>query len=248
MSEGIKFDICCAARILFRAGLSVANAGHLSVAIGENRMLANRFGPSFATLKPSDILTLGFDGKIIAGEGMVNDTIALHGIIHRENPHAVAVAHTHPPATVTWSTFRKLPEYYDQESCILAGDIGVVEEDYEGIASTEDRVLPLARKLGQHRVAILPNHGAVTIGPNIQLATATMLLFEGMCARNISVAVAAQATGLRPIAIKLEHALTAKREIAKIPFLQPLWADLLTRLKQTDPDLFAHKQGSAAAD
>lgn len=38
-AEGIKFDICCAARALFRAGLSVGVAGHLSVAIGENRML-----------------------------------------------------------------------------------------------------------------------------------------------------------------------------------------------------------------
>lgn len=246
--QATRFDICCAARILYRAGLSVANAGHLSVAVDDGRMLVNRFGPSFATLKPSDILAVGFDGKILEGEGMVNDTIALHAIIHRENPHAVAVAHTHPPATVTWSTFRKVPEFYDQESCVLAGDVGVVEEDYEGIASTQERVLPLARKLGQFRAAILPNHGAVTIAPNIQFATAAMLLLEGMCARNISVAIAAQATGNKPVAIKPEHAMTAKREIAKIPFLQPLWTDLLTRLRQTDPDLFEQRQGTFAAD
>lgn len=38
--------------------------------------------------------------------------------------------------------------------------------------------------------------------------------------------------------IKMEHALTAKAEIARIPFLQLLWADLLKRLQQTDPELF----------
>lgn len=238
MSEAIKFDICCAARVLFRAGLSVANAGHLSVAIGDGRMLVNRFGPSFATLVPRDILTVGFEGKILEGEGWANETIALHGIIHRENPSIIAVAHTHPPASVTWSAFRKLPEIYDQESCITAGDIAVVDEDYEGLA-TGDRNLPLARKLCEKPIAILPNHGVVTTGPNIQLAVARMLLVEGTCARNISVAVAAQATGLRPVPIKLEHAITAKQEIAKIPFLQPLWADLMTRLRQSDPDLFA---------
>ncbi len=48
--EAIKFDICCAARALFRAGLSAGVAGHLSVAVGENSMLMNRFGPSFGTL------------------------------------------------------------------------------------------------------------------------------------------------------------------------------------------------------
>lgn len=237
MSEAIKFDICCAARVLFRAGLSVANAGHLSVAIGDGRMLVNRFGPSFATLLPKDILTVSFDGDILEGEGWVNDTIALHGVIHRENPSIIAVAHTHPPASVTWSAFRKLPEIFDQESCITAGDIAVVDEDYKGLA-TGDRNLPLARKLGEKPIAILPNHGVVTTGPNIQLAAARMLLVEGMCVRNISVAVTAQGTGLRPVPIKLEDAITAKREIAKIPFLQPLWADLMTRLRQSDPDLF----------
>ncbi len=244
MSEAIKFDICCAARILFRAGLSVANAGHLSVAIGGDRMLVNRFGPSFATLAPADILTVAYDGTILDGKGWVNETIALHGVIHRENPSVVAVAHTHPPASVTWSAFRSVPEIYDQESCILAGDIAVVDEDYEGLA-TGTRNLPLARKLGQYRVAILPNHGVVTTAPNIQFATLLMLLTEGMCARNISVAAAAKATGLTPKPIKMEHALTAKREIAKIPALEPLWADFLQRLRQSDPDLFASRPAGA---
>jgi ribulose-5-phosphate 4-epimerase/fuculose-1-phosphate aldolase len=39
MSDAIKFDISCAARILFRSGLSAGNAGHLSVSIGSNQML-----------------------------------------------------------------------------------------------------------------------------------------------------------------------------------------------------------------
>jgi ribulose-5-phosphate 4-epimerase/fuculose-1-phosphate aldolase len=126
--------------MLFRAGLSAANAGHLSVAVGDNKMLVNRFGPSFATLVPADILTVDYSGKVLehdpAVNPYINDTIALHGVIHRYNPHVIAVAHTHPPATVTFSAFRKVPEIYDQESCILAGDVGVVEEDYEGIAAS----------------------------------------------------------------------------------------------------------------
>ncbi len=45
--KGLKFDLCCAARLLYRFGLSVGNAGHLSITIGNDRMLVNRFGPSF---------------------------------------------------------------------------------------------------------------------------------------------------------------------------------------------------------
>jgi ribulose-5-phosphate 4-epimerase/fuculose-1-phosphate aldolase len=247
VSDAIKFDMCCAARVLFRAGLSVGNAGHLSVLIGSNRMLVNRFGPSFATLLPSDILTCDYHGRVLEGEGAVNETIQLHGVIHRYNPGVVAIVHTHPPAVVTYGTFRKVPEVYDQESCLLAGEVSVIEEDYTGIAATEDRVLPMATALGKTRAVILPNHGAITTGRDIQHATIFMLLLEGMVQRNLAVVSAARATGWIPKPIAPEVALSTKGEIAsKIAFLQPYWRDLLTRLERTDSDLFEQRSQATA--
>jgi ribulose-5-phosphate 4-epimerase/fuculose-1-phosphate aldolase len=163
----------------------------------------------------------------------------LHGIIHRYNPHATCVLHTHPPATVTWSTFHKVPEIYDQESCILAGDVGVVEEEYEGLASGEDRLRSTAVAMGSHRAVILPNHGAITSGPSVQHALFTMIILEGMVARNLSVLGAACATGFTPQPIKTEVAQQVRIGIAKMNAIEPLWADLLHRLVQTDPELFA---------
>jgi ribulose-5-phosphate 4-epimerase/fuculose-1-phosphate aldolase len=241
--DQLKFDICCSARALYRAGLSVANAGHISVMIAPDRMLMNRFGPSFATLKPTDILTLDFHGNILEDHtpqknARVNETVELHGVIHRYNPELVCALHTHPPATVTFSAFRKVPEIYDQESCILAGDVAVVEEDYEGLASSEDRLRTTAEQVGRHRAVILPNHGAITTGRNVQTALFAMLLLEGMIARNLAVASVARASGWSPTPIKPEHALAAKQGIAKINAFEPLWIDTLQRLKQSDPDLF----------
>ena len=249
--EAIRFDICCAARALYRAGLSAGVAGHLSVATGKNKMLMNRFGPSFGTLRPADICTFDFDGKVVEHDPSVipyvNDTIALHAVIHRYNPQIVALVHTHPPATVSWGTFRRVPEIFDQESCILAGDVGIVEEEYTGTAASEDRVKPFADAVAKHAAVILPNHGALTCGPNIQVALMRMMLLEGMCARNISVAMAAQATGLKPIPIKMEHALTAKKEIAAMPAIPAVWKDTLERLQKTDPDLLESRPATAAA-
>ena len=242
--DQIKFDICCAARILYRQGMSVANAGHISVAIAPDRMLMNRFGPSFATLHPNDILTLDFRGNIIEDHtaqknARVNETVELHGVIHRYNPQVACALHTHPPATVTFSAFRKVPEIYDQESCILAGDVAVVDEDYDGLASTEDRLRNAAIAVGMHRSVILPNHGAITTGPNVQHALFAMILLEGMVARNLSVLSVARATGFTPQPIKHEVALQVRAGIAKMNALDPLWADLLHRLVATDPELFA---------
>lgn len=247
-ANGFKFDLCCAARLLFRFGLSVGNAGHLSISLGENRMLVNRYGPSFATMTPADVLTMDFNGNVLEHDPSVkpyvNETIHLHGVIHRYNPQIAAVAHTHPPNVVTWSTFGKLPDTYDQESCLLTDDIAMVDEEFTGLAQSEDRIHPFAQALGRKPVVLLPNHGAITTGPNIQSALFRMILLEGMCQRNISVASAAQSTGLMPHAIKPEHALTTKNELAKIPIVETLWEDLLKRLRQTDAELFRFDQKS----
>lgn len=243
----IKFDICCAARLLYRQGLSVANAGHLSVAVGPDEMLVNHFGPSFATLRPENIVRVSFAGKVLEGDAYVNDTIRLHGIIHRENPHAVAVAHTHPPTVVTLSALRVVPEIYDQESCILADDVGMVEEDFAGLASEEERVMPIALALKEKRAVILPNHGAITTGDNIQMAFARMILLECMAARHLAVKQAARALGREPVMISIDAARRAKAEIARIPVFAPLWKDFLTRLRATDPDLFAGSEAAGAS-
>jgi ribulose-5-phosphate 4-epimerase/fuculose-1-phosphate aldolase len=237
--DRIRLDLCCAARLLYRNGLSAANAGHISVSIGGNRMLVNHFGPSFATLRPQNIVIVDFSGKVVEGNAYVNDTIRLHGIIHRENPAATVVMHTHPPAVVTFSAFRKVPEVFDQESCLLMDDVGVIDENYEGLAAEEERVMPIARALGAKPIVILPNHGAITTADSIPLALVRMLLLEGMVQRNLSVFQAARAIGLQPVPIAPEAARRAKSEIARIPVIAPLWQDFIERLHKSDPDLFA---------
>ena len=241
-TKALQFDLCCAARVLYRFGLSVGVAGHLSIVAGKNRMLVNRFGPSFGTMVPADVLTLDFDGNVLEHDPSVkpyvNQTIHLHGVIHRYNPHLAAVAHTHPPNVVTWSTFRRLPQTFDQESCLLADDIAIVDEDFSGLAQTEERIRPFAEALGKKPVVLLPNHGAITSGDNIQSALFRMVLLEGVCQRNISVASAARTTGFEPHAITDENALTTKRELANIPVVEAMWEDLLKRLRQSDADLF----------
>ena len=90
----------------------------------------------------------------------------------------------------------------------------------------------------EKRAVLLPNHGAITIGDNIQVALLRMLLLEGMVERNLSVAQAARSLGHDPVPIAPEAARRAKAEIARIPVLPLLWKDFLTRLRATDPDLF----------
>ncbi len=237
MYDDLKFQLCCGARALFRAGLSVSIAGHLSIKVDTNKMVANRFGPSFGTVMPKDILTLDLDGNILEGQGHVNDTIRLHGVIHKVNPEIVAVCHTHPPAATTVSTLRIVPDCYDQESCLLAGAVGIVEEDYSGLAAKEDRVRPYAEALKQYHAVFLANHGALTRGSDIRQAVVLMMALEGMCQRYLSVLHAQTVTGKLAKPISKEVAALTRKELTGLSALGLVWEDLLNKLRATDPEL-----------
>jgi ribulose-5-phosphate 4-epimerase/fuculose-1-phosphate aldolase len=113
-----------------------------------------------------------------------------------------------------------------------------VEEDYSGLASKEDRVRPFAEGLKKNLAIILPNHGAITRGQNIQQAVFLMLLLEGMVQRNLVVAGASRATGLAARPISPQIALATKQELMNLKALPLVWEDLMTKLRATDPALF----------
>ena len=84
-------------------------------------------------------------------------------------------------------------------------------------------------------------------GERNRYALLRMLLLEGMAGRNLAVAQAAQALGRKAVPIALDAARLAKAEIARIPVFAPLWQDFLTRLRATDPDLFAGREAATSA-
>ena len=229
MDKQIAYDISCAARILAHEGLSVLVAGHLSFAV-DGKMYVNRFGPSFERVKPEDILMLEYDGKSVEGNGFVNDTILLHGVLHRLVPEARAIVHTHPRSVVTLSSFRTVPDIFDQESCFLAGDIGIYDEDYEGLASTEQRVAPMADALRKYRTLILPNHGALTSGDSIPSATIRMILLENIAKRYLEVNQAAATIGKKPRPVDPTVALRTRKELEGLRAEGLLWKDYVAKL------------------
>jgi ribulose-5-phosphate 4-epimerase/fuculose-1-phosphate aldolase len=237
MDEQVAFDIACGTRILASEGLSTLVAGHLSVDVG-GEMYVNRFGPSFAQVRPEDIIRVDYDGNVVEGEGYTNDTIRLHGVLHRMVPEARALVHTHPPSVVTLSSFRLVPEIYDQESCFLAGDIAIYDENYEGLVTTEERVSPMASVLRKARNLILPNHGALTSGDNIRVATLRMTLLEHLAKRYLAVRQTAATLDRKPKGIPEEVAIGTRKELEGLKAEGLVWQDYISRLGLAKPGGF----------
>ena len=237
MDTEVAYDIACAARILAFEGMSVLVAGHLSVAV-DGEMYVNRFGPSFARLTPGDIIRVDYDGNVVEGDGYVNDTIRLHGVLHRMVPYAKVLVHAHPRSVVTISAFRIVPDIYDQESCFLAGDIAVYDEDYEGLVSTEERISPMADVLRTARSLILPNHGALTSGGAVGSRTIRMILLENLARRYLEVTRAATAIKDPPRPVDPRTAIATRKELEGLGAERLLWQDYIERLDLADVKAF----------
>src|SRR5687768_2237088 len=130
----LRIEMVCAMRMLARRGCEAPwSAGHASTKIADDKILINRWGPSFATVMPDDILLVDLDRTTLAGRGRHNNTVVLHREIHRAVPEAHTVVHTHPQAVLTFGNFWQLPELYDQDSCPLAGSILLLERLHESM-------------------------------------------------------------------------------------------------------------------
>lgn len=236
-------SIVVAGRILGRAGLCVNVANHVSTMDG-GRMYVNCWG-NLARLRPEGVLSMALDGTELEGTGPVNDTIVIHRVLHRLLPTAQGIVHTHAPAAVTLGAFHMVPNPYDQESCYVSGQIGVLEGDFPGLVLDEALVEPMAAALADRPLLLLPNHGAIAIGETLPRAVLRMIDLEHACRRHIEVNTLARSLKATPRAIRApmartfqQAAMSSKGQLRE----QLRWKDLCEQVLEADPGLLGARR------
>jgi ribulose-5-phosphate 4-epimerase/fuculose-1-phosphate aldolase len=230
--------IAVAGRVLAQAGLAAGLGNHLSV-VHEGRVHVNSFGRSLAALRPSDVVVVDRDGKVIDGAGRVNDTILLHSLLHEQVPTARAIVHTHAPHILSAGTLGVVPGIYEQDATLLADDVVLHHEDYQGMTDRADRITPLAESLRSANAVLLVNHGALTAGKDLFLATLRMLRLEAMSKRHIELHVAAAALGVTPRPIDHDVAVRTRDELHAVADRYGVgelyWRNWIEQVKNADP-------------
>jgi ribulose-5-phosphate 4-epimerase/fuculose-1-phosphate aldolase len=239
--DALRIELCCGMRLLSRRGATAPFiAGHASVKIDDDRLLVNRFGVSFETVTPADLLVIDLGGNVLEGRGRVNQTIRLHCSIHEKSAGAKAAVHSHPPSVVTFSTLAIPPLIYDQESCALAGSIALLDKKHDSLDTSPIVAEEFAGR-PEINAIIAPNHGAFTRGPSMAAAFYFFLVLEHICRRNLAILEAGRAAGVRPQAIDADVAREIQTEQRELKALPDLWNDALDSLRATDPQLLAER-------
>lgn len=192
-----RVDLAAALRLAVRFGLNEGIANHFSFALpgDEERFLLNPHGIHWSQVRARDILVVDRHGEVLEGDGEAERTaICIHGQVHRLHPRAHCVLHTHMPyATALTAVEGGRLEPVNQNSLMFHGDVAY-DEDYGGLATTEDEGARIAAALGDKRVLFLANHGVIVVGSTIAGAFNDLYYLERAC----QIQVLAMSTG-RPL-------------------------------------------------
>jgi ribulose-5-phosphate 4-epimerase/fuculose-1-phosphate aldolase len=230
-----KERLAASFRLFAKFGFSEGVTGHITARDPElpGHFWVNPFGVHFAQIRVSDLMLVDSEGRVVEGRHPLNEAaFAIHSRIHHARPDVIAAAHAHSLYGKTWSSLGRLLDPITQDACAFYDD-HVVFNDYTGVVYELSEGERIAQTLGNHKAAILRNHGLLTVGRTIDEAVWWFATMERSCQAQLM----AEAAG-KPIAIDPQSARTACRQVGTPEAgwfqFQPLW-NLITR---EQPDLF----------
>jgi ribulose-5-phosphate 4-epimerase/fuculose-1-phosphate aldolase len=207
----IKQRMAAAFRLFDRFGFNEGVAGHLTARDPEfpDTFWVNPFGLSFGLIRASDLIRVDHSGEVVEGSWPVNGAaFAIHSQVHQARPDVQAAAHTHSRFGRAWSTLGRLLDPITQDSCAFFEDHGLFD-DYTGVVLDLEEGKRIAHALGDHKAAILRNHGILTVGHSVDEAAWLYITMERTC----EVQLLAEATGQKPISIDPEMARLTRKQV-----------------------------------
>ena len=169
-----------ACRVLAARGLAPGFLGHISLRVGNDRLLVRCRGPQergLAWTTAQDIREVDLDGAA-ARDGELDDfavpnELPLHTEVLRDHPEVMSVVHAHPPAVVAADLaglgIRPIVGAFDIPGAKLAAQ-GVPV--YPRGVLIRDRTLAgeMVAALGTRPAVLLRGHGLTTVGESVQEA------------------------------------------------------------------------------
>jgi ribulose-5-phosphate 4-epimerase/fuculose-1-phosphate aldolase len=156
---------------------------------------------------------------------------AIHSQVHAARPDVIAAAHAHSMYGKSWASLGRLLDPITQDSCAFYEDHGLFAE-FTGVVYETSEGERIAQALGEHKAAILRNHGLITVGHCVEEAAWWFITMDRSCHAQLL----AEAAG-EPIKIEHAHALATRAQIGN-PMagwfqFQPLFAQIV----REQPDL-----------
>jgi len=178
-----KQRLAAAFRLFGYFGYDEGSAGHITARDPErpDHFWVNPLGKHFKRIAVKDLILVNHEGEVVEGTWPVNRAaFAIHSQIHTARPDVIAAAHSHSMYGKAWSTLVRPLDPITQDSCAFYND-HVVFDHFSGAVFELEEGRRIAQALGDHKAAILANHGLLTVGRSVDEAAWWFISMERSC-------------------------------------------------------------------
>jgi ribulose-5-phosphate 4-epimerase/fuculose-1-phosphate aldolase len=211
----LRHKVAVACRILGARALAEDVLGHVSVRVGDDRLLVRCRGPHERGLMfttPDDVRLVDFagDGDLEGGYEVPNE-LPIHAALLRSRPDVSAVVHAHPPAVVVASLadieLRPVFGAYNMPAARMALD-GVPVFRRSVLIRRDDLAQEMLQAMGASPVCVLRGHGVTTCGETVEQAVVRALNLDVLASITVELA-----------RIGAEPAVMPPEDVAELPDL-----------------------------
>jgi ribulose-5-phosphate 4-epimerase/fuculose-1-phosphate aldolase len=184
-SRDARLDVAAAHRLAVRHGLNEGVWNHISYVCPDDssRMLISPGHTHWSQVTASSLALMTEDGNMTSGERPpILAGWIIHRPVHAARADARCVIHVHAPY-ITAMSIRKdvlFETRSSQQSAGFHNDV-VYYDVYDGLLDSEDEGARMAEMLGDKRVLMLRNHGALVVAPTVARAYLDVYQLERAC-------------------------------------------------------------------
>jgi len=168
-----KQELIFWAEKLYRKGFVLGTAGNISLKINKRKILITSHNSYLGYLRSVDLLVLDIKGNILQGNRQPTFETRLHLGIHKNFKERV-VLHAHPPFTYFYFCRLNKLKNASFESRVYLGKFKVIPQKTPNVLNAG----PIIRGLKASKIAVLKNHGVVSIGDDFKEALSLIEILE----------------------------------------------------------------------
>lgn len=164
-------------RRMYDAGLVAASDGNISVRLADGSILTTPTMLCKGRMTEDMLVVVDTEGrKLRSAERNPSSELPMHLAIYRLRPDVHSVVHAHPPFGTGFAVANIPLDKPLLSEVILT--LGCIPLTSYGTPSTHEMVDSLSPFIPHHDALLLANHGAVSYGPDLELAYARMETLE----------------------------------------------------------------------
>ncbi|MDR1780850.1 MAG: class II aldolase/adducin family protein [Tannerella sp.] len=169
---------------IYRSGLTTTSGGNISIRDDNGDIWITPAGIDKGSLTTNDIVCVKADGTII-GSHRPSSEYPFHKAIYEMRPQMTAVIHAHPPALVSFSITKQIPNTnIIPQAKNICGTIGFAPYDVPGSENLGKKIASEFKKHSDYKAVIMENHGVVLCGEDMMDAYQRFETLE-FCARTL---------------------------------------------------------------